>query len=453
MPNHPDESGLKRDPEKDSLSPEEQEEIALFEAIFKSCKLRKDPVELIMRNTRNNLLKSVGNFELAHHPFPRNEGERIETARIIRKAAIDLFFRGLVSEYRIDKLRPIGIEFIRLDQSQKIISDLREGKPLLIRGIHGIGKTAMFLKCMMPGTLKYEDLLIDLRTIFSLPLEKIDLDEFKIFFKRALWREISRHIAQRESEEEKEEERIKSSNMEPLEYLEKYLEDHDSSVSLVVDEAIALRNSPECFEYLLQLKDSLNLKRIHLAIILHYSHKLECQHQELIGEYETHWIRSITLEETTRIIREPLKGKPIKLTDEAVYKIHEITGGRPQEIHRLCQALFFPDPENKPNKLVYEEEDIEKPSPHNKIITDIPELSVPAKELAKAYQMLSLEQQEFMQRLSRDGAVSVSEIADEIVEPLVNLTLVIKEDGRCRINGGLLQKVVEAIVTGKIPLQ
>ena len=330
---------------------------------------------------------------------------------------------------------------IRLDQQHETAERLRQHRPILIRGIFTIGKTSLARSI---GKQEYGDS----NSLSVLAGHRESRQErFKKNFGLS---DVSEFIARHEfsdldyrDKEDQIGEEINASGKTPFEFLNDYLLNKGERVFVCLDEATGLAEDREVMEYYASLKD---LSQVDLAIILPRIVQHEDDFREIFKDYETVFVRPLTVEEVGMIVRKPLEGTLITFTDEAVQKIFEFTGGRPMEVNRTCSALMGPDSPLRKYRFNYRGQDIESFAERSyRQLTDVRgNLTATIEEYGQRYDTaLSTEEQIIVERIAKEKEVSISEIDASVVRPLIDLTFIVRDDhnGVYRINGELLRKV------------
>jgi len=243
-------------------------------------------------------------------------------------------------------------------------------------------------------------------------------------------------------EKEKEiEKQIEKSQRSSLEFLNDYLLEKKEKVFLFLDEVISFAEQPEKMEYLAELK---NLNQIQLAIVLHRFAPFENSFRKIFEGYETHFVRQLTIEEVKKLIRTPLENTKITFADEAIQKIFEFTGGRPMEVNMVCRALMDPFSEHKNYKFAYHAEDIDNLT--KKRIWGLAKSFENAIENYNRVYSRSMSDNEraIIRRLIKEDKVPISEIDPDIIQPLIDTTFVVKDEGEgvYSINGELFKRVI-----------
>lgn len=353
------------------------------------------------------------------------------------KERVENYFNEIAQEY--PEHRPVCDSAVRIDQEKEILEKIQKGAPVLIRGNWRVGKTSMI------NSLKkhFENsLFIDTATDAN---KEESLDDFKKRFGAyavaELFEKMETKKANSTAEDEEEiRRRIKDSKKTPFEYLNDYLSEKNEKVFLSLDEVVGFIEEPEKLKYLASLKD---FSQIQIAVVLHRIASSEKMFKDIFSGYETNFIRSLTLEETKQLIHRPLEDAPINFTNEAVLKIFEFTGGRPMEINNFCRTLMDMVSEHKKYKLVYTAEDIEDIA-KKEIMSPGSFLDRAVNNYKRIYQSLNEEEREIIDRLAGKNEISFSEIDENKIQPMIDLTLVIKDDKEktYHINGEFFRQVI-----------
>lgn len=347
------------------------------------------------------------------------------------------FFYELASNY--EQARIITDSIVRLDQEKTIGDALDSGKPVLVRGNWRMGKTSMAWSLK---THKFGDASV-LEDVTMFSGESLDN------FKKALFYEVLRKIKNPEVERDREEERtLIESRQDPFEYLNEYLKSKGESMYVSLDEVIAFADKPEILEYIANIRNYSNIK---LNVVLHRYYKYEQRFAEIFKDFETHFIRPLTIEEVRLLVTKPLENTPIRFTDEAIQKIFEITGGRPMEVNNICHYLLNPygdrySEDEKELKIIYDGLDIDKIM--NKSFWDLKEepFRVAIGTYKRVYERsMSDEERAIIDRLISEKQVPVEDIDRTKIQPLINTTFIKEVNGYYLINGSLFTRVVEEI--------
>lgn len=362
----------------------------------------------------------------------------------LQRERIDEYFKNVADKY--EQIRPVSDSIVRLDQEVKIAEQLRRDTPVLIRGIPRTGKTSM---CRSLATHQFGEnsIFIDAMTEESARKNK-SLEDFQKHFGEYA---IARFVAERELPKAELEDKlnrkdeiiklIEKSQKSPFEFLNNYLLQKGEKIFLFLDEAIGLAEQQKKMEHLAGLKD---LSQVQLAIVLHRFASLEDSFKEIFEGYKTHFVRSLTIEEVGALVRKPLEGTEITFTGDAIQRIFEFTGGRPMEINNLCWALMHPISKDKNYKFTYRAKDIDELT--SKEVWELKKsFSVAIDTYNRAYDVsMSNEERAIIDKLIKEGEVPVSEINVDTVQPLIDTTLVTKDESKeiYRINGVLFEKVI-----------
>jgi len=347
------------------------------------------------------------------------------------------FFHELASNY--EQAGIITDSIVRLDQEKAIGDAMDSGKPVLVRGNWRMGKTSMARSLK---THRFGDASV-LKDVAMFSGESLDN------FKKALFYEILRKIKNPEVERDREEERTLIENgQDPFGYLNDHLKSKGETMYVSLDEVIAFADKPEILEYIASLRNHSNIK---LNIVLHRYHKYEQRFAEIFKDFETYFIRPLTLEEVRLLITKPLENTPIGFTDEAIQKIFEITGGRPMEVNNICHYLFNPygdghSEDKKELKIVYGQSDIDKIMIRSFWDLKAEPFRVAIDTYKRVYERsMSDEERAIIDRLISEKQVLVADIDKALIQPLVDTTFVKIVDGYYSINGSLFIRVVEEL--------
>ena len=382
-----------------------------FEKLFSvDTKQQREKLKSFMLNFSSNPPYWLENFET---------GKR-KLASDFQRLLVKHYFQSISSRYNLLIFKGIKENFVRLEQEIAIKKDLDERKPVMIRHFWRIGKTTM----LESVERKFENsIYFDMRcsnTTSALPNWK----------KNLALEEVAKFISKKESsliEVVKAE--MVSTQRDSFDYLNMYLERKNEIIFLALDEVSILHKKENYLEYLASLK---NLSQIRIAIVIHKSCKNETLIKEVFRDYTTHAIRTLTLEETTRIIRKPLEETEVNFTDGAVQRIHALSGGRPWEIHHICRAITDNHTERGKMKFLYHTSDIDEfmakittdgyillPDANFRSITDI---------YLDVYHNLNNEEQRIIRRLLQENTIAFQDCDSLVAEALVETTYVLRDD-------------------------
>ena len=285
----------------------------------------------------------------------------------LKQERIGNYFRDISKGYP-ERLSVVD-SIVRRDQELEITEELRDGKPVLIRGTWRIGKSSMLLSLANHKFGKENSLFVT-ATDERIAKDATEYDFINHFGKGKISNFIAgKKLPAKESDNlegygkrlDRQNEigrLISESGKDPFEYLNDFLAERNETVFLAVDEAANLGEHPaEFLEYLASLK---NFSQLRIAVVLHRLAEFDEVFPKIFEGYKTHFMRALSIEETGDLIRRPLEGTPINFDDEAVQKIFEFTGGRPMEIHNVCHALMDQLSKLKSYKITYRADDIEK---------------------------------------------------------------------------------------------
>lgn len=327
---------------------------------------------------------------------------------LTKERSADMFFQ-VASRY--EQAGVVADSIVRQEQEQAIQADLEAGQPVLIRGNWRMGKTSMVFSLRLVGDEK-------------------------------VWEE-------RNAESKRIAKEIEESGQNAFAYLSEWLKARGETAFIALDEVIAHYEDKEALEYFASLGKLSNLK---VALVLHRFHQFEETFAQIFKDFKTHFIKPLTLEETTLLVRTPLAGTPIEITDEAIARIQEITGGRPMEINNICRQLFFPQDRygrdaEKP-KLRHDVPDVEAiMSLSNYELKDnvfSSAISTYKRVYAKS---MSDEERTIIDLLIDQGSIPVGTMDSAKIKPLVDTTYVRldEKDQVYRVNGTLFSRVVQEL--------
>lgn len=441
---------------------EDQQERIRFDEVFGVDKERdadqiKRKMKLIRKDPRIGRISSKRDYERdKKDDLLKYSDEEVESGQwdegdlnfVIEKLQEerrDEYFKNVADKY--EQTRPVSDSIVRLDQEAEIVKQLRENTPVLIRGIPRTGKTSMGRSIKTHYFGRENSIFIDVVTQESAGSSKSPENFKKHFGEHAITRFIAeRELPKAELEDifNRKDEIIKlieKSQKSPFEFLNNYLLQKGEKIFLFLDEAIGLAEQQKKMEHLAGLKD---LSQVQLAIVLHRFASLEDSFKEIFEGYKTHFVRSLTIEEVGALVRKPLEGTEITFTGDAIQRIFEFTGGRPMEINNLCWALMHPISKDKNYKFTYRAKDIDELT--SKEVWELKKsFSVAIDTYNRAYDVsMSNEERAIIDKLIKEGEVPVSEINVDTVQPLIDTTLVTKDESKeiYRINGVLFEKVI-----------
>lgn len=327
------------------------------------------------------------------------------------KKRIENYFTNIAKKY--EQSMPIPDSIVRLDQETDITQTLREGRPVLIRGNWRVGKTSMVESLATHQFGRENSLSIDTQV----EIASYEGESFENFKRSFGVRKIAEFLVEREHDGEKLEDiferedevkkQIKESQKSPFEFLNDYLKQREEKLFLSLDEVVGLANQPKKLKYLADLKD---LSNIRLAVVLHRLAFSENSFKKIFDGYETHFVRSLTLEEVGKLVRKPLEGTQITFTDDAVERIFEFSGGRPMEINNVCHTLMDKYSEDQNCRFTYRGEDIDEliEKKHWQVIGSFRAAIFNYEQVYN--QSMSEEERAIIDRLIKENGIPVSKI-------------------------------------------
>lgn len=320
---------------------------------------------------------------------------------------------------------------VRLDQLEAVSADLEAGKPVLLKGLSSMGKS----------TFSYS-----LKGVFE---GETMMNIIGDYCKPGSWflREAS-DLMSRESGRDKREVRKEMEEKEegPIFALNEALASSGKKAILVVDEMDITDKEGSEHEKAFQKLAALSNVRL-LVNGQPYGYQGE-QAQRLFGNFETHWLRPLSTDETALVVRKFADEEWIKITDEAVKEIQRITGGRPKEVNLLMSYLFDPEKyadQRDALKNQFVEEDISRLfecvmgdefrewKPNERIFQYVEQSMRPT--LMK----LPESEREVLKRLATTNTVPISKLDDAVAQQLINLSFIVQEGDKYRINGEFLR--------------
>lgn len=347
---------------------------------------------------------------------------------------------------KYEQFMPVEDSFVRLDLEDDIARNLEGHSPVLIRGNPRIGKTSMTMSIAFHKYKREESLFLT-----PISQTKESLGDFRRYFGRA---EVENFIAEIEMEDKKidlkrrwkKENEIRSeiekSGKTPFEYLNDYLSRKGKTALLSVDEVVGLRDQPQKLEHIADLR---GLNNIRLLVVLHRTHQYEHLFKKIFNGFKTYFVRQLTLEETAELVRKPLKGTSVTVTDEAVSEIFEFTGGRPMEINNIMMAIFLVDSDYRAHKPEISAKDIKKITRAKVYDLKQDVFNVACRNYIGIFEdTMSEQEREIIRRLARKDFIPYSEVDADIIKPLIDTTFVIedREAGGYHINGVLFKRVI-----------
>lgn len=432
--------------------------LAMFDEVFGIDRERDtEDIKRMMRFVKNNHELSdefayerdrkSGALKYSDEQIEAEQWEEDDLNRVIeklRKERMYEYFENIVDKY--EQRSPISDSVVRLDQEAEIADTLRSNKPVLIRGNWRMGKTSMVRSLEAHQFGSENSIFID---VMGENVGKgVSTEDFRKYFGVDA---IAEFIAEKElfgselkdkiKREDEIREQIAESQKTSFEFLNDYLAQRGEKVFLSLDEAIGLVEQPEKLKCLADLK---GLSNIQLAVVLHRFASVEDQLKAIFQGFETHFVRPLTLEEVGILVRRPLSGTRVTFTDSAIQKIFEFTGGRPMEINNVCRALMSRFSKHKNQKFTYNGNDIDTLTKKTTWYLE-ESFSSAIRNYKQVYtRSMNDEERAIIDRLIKDGEVSVSEIEAEKVQPLIDTTFVAKDEdrGTYRVNGELFKQVV-----------
>ena len=331
---------------------------------------------------------------------------------------------------------------ITTEQQKAIEEKIKEGKPILIRGFYRTGKSIMVER--LRKEFNGRGFLVDGISYTSLIGKEIN--DFQKHFGET---DVIKFVAENEYDSgagEKKEmirERMEKSNQAPFDFLNSYSYQKNEKLLLFIDEILDFKNYPEKLKHIANLKNLSNLQPVIILQTLPDGNPPE----NLFAGYETYYMKPFSIEETRTLVNQPLKGEPVSFDESAIRTIFKFTGGWPIEINRMCYELFELFQENGNLKSVYNSSDVEQlvGSLEKSIedgIGDLKTYSHIIDNYRTLCRLMNDSQRQMIDDLIGKGEVPVSEIDSNLVQQLVDLSVVITDGRVYRVNGELFKQVV-----------
>ena len=269
---------------------------------------------------------------------------------------------------RFDPYSPEKESRVRLDIQGAIARDLKNGRPVIIRGLYQSGKTSLLFS-LMNNELKGENYIhIDSSTCldkdsvnFVYPVVTLLVNRdfgfdttknelLSILENRA--REAGKDPETAYDEYEATERELFNLHLEEiqawktktgrseLEYLNEFLAAEGETAYLLFDETTRYFQK-ESTEAINMLESAKSLSNIRSAYVIHYAPSLSQEIDTFSKGVEEYWMRPLKPFETRTVVEEAAEGRNISISKKAADRIHALTGGRPFEQRELISRIFM----------------------------------------------------------------------------------------------------------------
>ena len=348
------------------------------------------------------------------------------------------YFQGLATRVEY------GPSKARAEQVATIKEDLLKGQRIALFGPFKIGKTSLFQSLSESLPLK-SCIIEDLLTRSA--VRDITLDVFKHQF---LMAGIAQYLRSKYSMSlGRDEKHITESGLTPIEYLSRELEKRNDVVYIFLEEILGdiAYNRPDLLEYILR---ALQHPNIVLAISAGPNPKEKGDEETMelkksLESFKPYYVRALTVEEVTEMIRSPLKDSAVRVTDGFLSKLHELSGGRPNEIKAVMDYLIRNEYSGR--KIIYKEIDLENLIAQP--LSDLQQINgemrwALAEQIHTVHGCLNDAQRELLFKIGRNPKELVEAQNKQSLDYLENLTLISRDKitGEIKINGGLLKKAI-----------
>ncbi len=439
---------------------EEYQDQELFERVFG---IQTDPPsETVIRKLKLMMLDSDFAFPRTHtHALQRGllkytqaqiEAGEWDPADVERAAEalqeelledrVHEYFVAIAGQY--EQHRPIHDSIVRLDQEAAIAQTLEDNTPVLVRGVWRMGKTSMIESLNTHrSSEKGHSLVIDAQGEYKVS-RTTPIDEFRRQFGA---RTVSHFLSSLDADRSYQPETATQS---PFEFLNSVLQQREEILYLSIDEVIKYYEDPAKLHYIASLAQ---LSNIRLSVVLHRIAPIEDVATEAFGDFETYYVRALSLDEVALLVRRPLEGTHVTFTNEAIQRIFEFTGGRPIEVNHLCRNLLIPSFRSVRPTFTYDAADIDQFTQRSLYALYEAGIQNPQDNAKHVYaSALSKQEQDLIAQIatSTSPGVPASEVDKSAVQPLIDITYV-KEtkqpDGTVtyQINGELLHSVLRSL--------
>lgn len=348
--------------------------------------------------------------------------------------------------------KPQKDSFVRLEQEERIAVDLLAGQPVLVRGVTRMGKTSM-VKSIETHFFDGETLYLEVRggdeTGKHTPIEEyrqtfglgavadlicqLENPGLSLFAFVAAKRQLSLEI--------------RLSLKPPFQYLDDYLGHHQKTAFVALDEVISQSHDVDRFRHIAELTKYRNLR---LALVIHCSAHNEDVIAEVFADFQTHFVQAISRADVELLVRTPLEGTGISLSDDAIDEIIKQSGSRPLEINHICRALLRAAAQSERNPIkvrIFDGDDV-----RNLMNMDLPQLKMLLDIVFWNYEhvlqaAISDQERQLLSRIASASGLSTDQIVSQetgLIDRLVDMTYVVRDDasGQYRINGELLLRLL-----------
>ena len=353
--------------------------------------------------------------------------------------AMKEYFTKIGTEYVVGV--PIEESVVRMELQNEILKILKPGTPVVIEAYSRQGKTSM-LKSIgneWEKTNGEAAIFIDpMKTEYKWSTQS--KEEFlNDFGKSSVEDYLEDYFPDVDSED------MEGKN--PFVFLDELLQKEGKEVMLQIDETT--RFSRDDGEKLKDLTENLkNLKNVKVILAWHPFDNLSEISNGAFKDCERIPIKPLTISDVKTLIEKPIKemGSEIVITNEALEKILDYTGGRPIDINLFCKNLFGAEGKNPLYKMKYDEKDIEEFIKKNseEDVFGITRKSV----FPDVFNSLNDKHRETINKIiNNGGVVELNQIQLNEAEDLTNLGLIRKnEDGNSyKINGEITLNLMKEI--------
>lgn len=216
--------------------------------------------------------------------------------------------------------------FIPRLQEGEILADLNAGKPIIVRGMWGTGKTSL---------------------LFSLMGRFGDVSSFYVqcgrpratasATKDSLNAVITRKIMTRLGLDT-EDKRLTSTIMtDPVGFLDQHFANLGGRALLIVDEAVRYLSEPQVLRYIAGFGKYSN---VSLAVVIHFRYEAEIE--DVFSGFNRHVVRPMNLQEIDALVGHYVRDTGVSLSKSAKARLRAISGGRPLEVAHLVDLLLSP---------------------------------------------------------------------------------------------------------------
>jgi len=380
--------------------------------------------------------KEKGNLKYSEEQVAQEQWDSsdvfIARAAFEKENTVDYYFRDIEGQYECGRI--IQDSIVRLDQEKAIVHDLEQGTPVLVRGNWRTGKSSMVASLTKHEYGEGRDIRWSVDMFGATSVSD---------FQEGCAYEIDGWIAEhgldgKEKTGDDVRQEREAEHMDPFAYLNRYLQEKKETLLLSFDEVIVLAEKEEkLLRYIASLQQYDHIK---LAVVLHRYAAFEKNFADIFQGFKTHYMRSLTIAETGALVRRPLEGTKVTVTDDAIAEIHAISGGRPLEINTLCYLVFDPKSAQKRRQFFVDRDDIlaEMDMSHWERRDTWRNIR---NNYEKVYsKSMNDEERAIIDRLMQ-GEAPCAEFDAHMVQPLIDTTFVERDEQRdvYRINGTLFQ--------------